>query len=191
MPTLLPCPPPRIDPRQATELHAHRLRSADACDLIDMFERMSPRSRHMRFFAPMPVVQPASIRRLCDVDQDVHRAWIVRQGSAEGPVIAEVRGVREREHPHRAEVALAVRDDWSGQGLGAALIDWIGADLASGGVTTLTCEVHPENARSRRMFSRAGFAFRFVDGALVGEGPAVRLAPAPPIQRFRLTRLGT
>lgn len=191
MSALLPCPPPRIDPHRTTELVIHRVDPTDTCDVVEMFERMSPRARHMRFFTPMPIVHRATIRPLCDVDQVVHQAWIVRAGSANGPAIAEVRGVRDRERPERAEVALAVRDDWSGRGLGATLLDWVGVELATSGVTTLTCEVHPENTRSRRMFSRAGFSFRFQDGAFVGEGPAVRFAPDRARPAFHLTPLGT
>lgn len=165
--TLLPCPPP------TTELTIHRLGPDDAGDLIDMFEQMSPQSRHMRFFTPMPEVPASTIRHLCAVDQDTHRAWLLRDGQG-GPVIAEVRGVLDRDHPGHAEVALAVRDDWSGRGLGAALIDWIGADVAAAGATTLTCEVHPDNTRSRRLFKRAGFTFRFDRGSFVGQGPIPR-----------------
>jgi RimJ/RimL family protein N-acetyltransferase len=75
--------------------------------------------------------------------------------------------------------------------MGAALLDWIGADLASAGVTTLTCEVHPDNARSRRVFARAGFAFRFHDGSFVGQGPVSGHTDERTFMAFRLATTGS
>jgi RimJ/RimL family protein N-acetyltransferase len=146
----------------------------DLDDLVEMFEQMSPESRHRRFLQAMPEVRRSIVRRLCDVDQVHHRAWLARAGGPTGPVIGEVAGATSRHRRDRAEIAVSVRDDWAGHGVGRRLVAWMLDDLEQAGVTSVMCDVLPDNRRSVDLFSSFGFRFRYQDGLLVGERSLVR-----------------
>jgi GNAT superfamily N-acetyltransferase len=136
--------------------------------VTDLFERMSPDSRRLRFFAAMPRVQPWMVRRLCDVDHRDHIQWLT---VVEGEAIGEVTLARPADGAGPAEVALAVRDDWHRRGVGRLLLEVAGVLAAHRGFGPVHCDVLPENKASSALFASLGFRLRLSDGVLSGVGP--------------------
>ena len=72
-------------------------------------------------------------------------------GESIGRVEATVQGTH-------AEVAYLLGPAHWGHGYAGEALGWLGIGLAGRGVTTLWATVHPANARSRRVLTRAGYA---------------------------------
>lgn len=147
---------------------------ADVEGLAELYRSMSDDARRLRFFQAVPVVPMSTVRWLCDVDQVRHRAWLARPLEDPRVVIGEVRGVidvADGGDGLEAEIAVAVRDDWSGRGLGRAMVLHVMADLASAGVASARCEVLADNRRSIGLFQSIGFHFEFDHGVLMGRSP--------------------
>ncbi|WP_457428072.1 N-acetyltransferase family protein [Roseateles sp. P5_E7] len=127
------------------------LRPGDVCAEQRFFNGLSLDSRHQRFHFGLRELSPALLKLLTEVDQCLHRAWVVVEAEAPGrPVIADARYVCDPERPAIAEFALAVADDWQGRGLGRRLMAHLMADAGRHGVQRLFGDVLAGN---RRMLS--------------------------------------
>jgi len=126
------------------------LRADDAGAEQRFFNGLSLDSRHQRFHFGLRELSPALLKLLTDVDQRLHRAWVVEIGEADEPglpVVADARYVRDAEAPGRAEFALAVADDWQGRGLGRRLVAHLAADARRQGLQQLYGDMLAENRR--------------------------------------------
>jgi acetyltransferase len=123
------------------------LAAGDLCAEKAFFNGLSLASRHQRFHIGLREVSPALLKLLTDVDQQLHRAWVVEAEEPGLSVVADARYVRDAEHPERAEFALAVADDWQGRGLGRRLVAHLAADARRQGLRELFGDVLAENRR--------------------------------------------
>jgi GNAT superfamily N-acetyltransferase len=100
---------------------------ADAALLVAFFHRLSPETRWRRFLQPLPDMSDARLwphaHRLAAIDRRREEALIatmIEGGAAH--VVGVVRLARETATATTAEVALVVRDDCQGEGLGRILL---------------------------------------------------------------------
>lgn len=133
------------------------------------FNGLSLDSRHQRFHFGLRELSPALLTLLTEVDQRLHRAWVVELPTAAGPVvIADARFVCDPACPTVAEFALAVADDWQGRGLGRRLVAHLVADARERGVRELFGDVLAENRRMLALMREAGMRLRpHPDGAML------------------------
>lgn len=133
------------------------------------FNSLSLDSRHQRFHFGLHELSPSLLKLLTEVDQRLHRAWVVELATPAGPVvIADARYVCDPEHPALAEFALAVADDWQGRGLGRRLVAHLIAEARRQGVRELFGEVLAENRRMLALMREVGMALRpHPDGAML------------------------
>ncbi|HKS90565.1 MAG TPA: hypothetical protein VJQ83_01455, partial [Tepidiformaceae bacterium] len=91
--------------RDGRDILIRRIRPDDAPRLSEHFSRLSPRTRRLRFFAPMRTLQTPFAERLADVDF-VERAAFVAAYPGEGTL----RGVGRyaQETPDAVEVAFVI-----------------------------------------------------------------------------------
>lgn len=131
------------------------------------FNGLSPGSRQKRFHFGLRELSPALLRLLIDVDQRLHRAWVVETGDAGSPaVIADARYVCDPERPTVAEFALAVADDWQGRGLGRRLLAHLIAQARRQGLRQLFGDVLAENRRMLGLMREFGMRLQaHADGA--------------------------
>lgn len=137
-----------LDDGTPVELRA--ILPTDDVRLQRLFDRLSPESLYLRFFAPMPRAQPAMIRRLVDVDY-VDRLALV------AVVDDEVVGVARFDRlsafapaalavdPGEAEAAVIVEDAWQGRGIATRLLWRLSAAGVARGLHTLTGVVLAQN----------------------------------------------
>ncbi|WP_380726412.1 GNAT family N-acetyltransferase [Saccharothrix hoggarensis] len=94
------------------------MHSAEAGDAVDaVFHGLSPRSRYLRFHAPVPRLTASMRRRLTDLDG--HRKAAVVAECRRQPIgIARLIATGD----DAAEIALAVVDPWQRRGVGTKLI---------------------------------------------------------------------
>ncbi|HEY6559556.1 MAG TPA: GNAT family N-acetyltransferase [Polyangiaceae bacterium] len=118
-------------------------------------ERLSPRSRYLRFFTSKLSLSEAELDYLTRVDNVAHLAiGAVRknsEGEEEGLGIA--RFVRSKTRPDHAEAAVAVVDDWQNKGLGATLLLRLSAAAKERGIEYFTAEVLRVNRGIRTLLA--------------------------------------
>lgn len=134
-----------------------------------MHDRMSARSRYLRYFSAVNELSRAQLALFTDVDH-VSRVCLVALagedivaaatyhgddvGSAGGPGGETSPPVG----PRSAEVAFAVQDDQQGRGLGSILLEHLAAAARECGIDRFTAEVLSENQAMVRVFLDAGYA---------------------------------
>lgn len=122
-----------------------RARAEAAVDAV--FAGLSPRSRYLRFHAPVPRL-PESVRaRLVDIDGTRHAAVVaeIRDGDVIG--MAQLFGPGHG----TADVAVAVVDAWQRRGIGKRLLTAVGALAEQIGYTQLRGSILPENVAMQRL----------------------------------------
>lgn len=108
------------------------------------FDETSPTSRYRRFLTPLSRLTEEQLAYLTDVDFVDHAAWGAEIAET-GRGIAIGRWIRLARDPGAAEAAIAVVDQFQGQGLGRALL-WLLAESAiKRGIKRFRGEILAEN----------------------------------------------
>jgi RimJ/RimL family protein N-acetyltransferase len=139
---------------------------ADRALLAAAFERLSPRSRYLRFLTPLPALPERTLDRLAAVDGREHVALTAVH---EGRVVGVARYVRDRRDREVADVAVTVVDAHQGRGLGRRLLVALLELAADRGLRALTFDVHPDNLVMLRLLHSLGARTAWRDGLLHGE----------------------
>jgi acyl-CoA synthetase (NDP forming)/GNAT superfamily N-acetyltransferase len=114
--------------------------AADGAVLLALHERISERSRYLRFFSGAPSL-PGEVDRLVRPNDDKHLALLAEDGGqAVGVASYEV---TDADH---AEFAVLVDDARQGEGIGTLLLEQLAAEARRHGIGELVGEVLPSNA---------------------------------------------
>lgn len=124
---------------------------------------LSPRSRYLRFLAPIHKPSERLLDQMTHTDGRRHVAYLALTPD-ETTGVGVVRYVRGEDDPLRAEIAIAVADEWQGHGLGAELVRRTAAHARAAGVQTLHATTLRENAGSLRLLAATGFSPLGADG---------------------------
>ena len=150
------------------------IRATDVDDLRQGFERLSDRSRYLRFFTPLQKLPDDWATRLTNLDHRTHRAWVAYDPDGDAPApglgVGVARLVELPDDPTSAEAAISVTDDYQGRGIGRLLMEIITGTAVVAGYTTLVTNVLRENRRMLELVDRLGGNKR-----RVGDGASVRI----------------
>jgi GNAT superfamily N-acetyltransferase len=105
----------------ASAVTLHPLSRGDVASVLEVVSGLSDRSRHLRFLTAKPRLTRADLRQLTEVDHHDHVAVVAVIGAGRHPV-GVGRFFRDPAQPESADIAVAVVDDWQGQGVGTALV---------------------------------------------------------------------
>lgn len=121
--------------------------SDDKGSLLDAFERLSPESRFLRFFAAKPALSEREARYFTEIDGESHFAIAAGRRRADGATegLGIARFVCRATDHDEAELAVAVVDDWQGRGLGRILLARLVAAAQERGLKRLVGTVMAEN----------------------------------------------
>jgi CRP-like cAMP-binding protein len=97
----------------------------------------------------------ALMHYLFEVDYVDHFVWVLVDGT-DGPVVADVRFVRDVNDASVAEIAFIVADDYQGRGIGSLLMDALTISAQVGGVRRFTARLLGDNLRMRSILDRFG-----------------------------------
>ncbi|WP_375432813.1 GNAT family N-acetyltransferase [uncultured Friedmanniella sp.] len=141
---------------------------ADADLLVAFYERVSPESKYLRFFAPYPRLSIRDVKRFTEVDYVDRVALILTLGD-------EMIGVGrfDRIETDQAEVAFLVEDAHQGRGIAQLLLEHLAEAARERGIVGFVAEVLPENRRMAQVFADAGYRVSkgIEDGVLSVEFP--------------------
>lgn len=172
------CAGSRLDgtDRPTLERVALRLRdihSNDKAALAAFHGCLSGDTRYRRYHAAKGDLTTSDLRHLTEIDGHDHVALVAEVPSTGLGGLPELAGVArivaDPARPGEAEVAIVVRDDVHGHGLGADLIDGVLTRGRQEGVRTAVALVQADNHRALRLFQGKGFRQRS------GYGPVVEL----------------
>jgi acyl-CoA synthetase (NDP forming)/RimJ/RimL family protein N-acetyltransferase len=148
--------------------HLRPIRPSDAYRLVAFYERVSPESKYLRFFAPYPRLTDRDVKRFTEVDYEDRVAFIVTLGD---DMIAV--GRYDRLEDDHAEVAFLIEDAHQGRGIAQLLLEHLAQAARERGITRFVAEVLPENRRMVKVFADAGYRVSkgIEDGVLEVEFP--------------------
>ena len=165
--------------RGGSEVLVRPIGPGDRDALLAAFERLSPESRYLRFFSPVPRLSSTQLRYLTDVDHHDHEA-LVAVDPATGEGVGVARYVRTDDGV--AEPAVVVADDWQGRGLARVLLDELCDRAREEGIRCFAAPVLAHNRAAIAVLKQLGDTTVISHGrevelhiALDGEGGA-----APP-----------
>jgi acyl-CoA synthetase (NDP forming)/RimJ/RimL family protein N-acetyltransferase len=148
--------------------HLRPIKPSDAQLLVEFYDRVSPESKYLRFFAPYPKLTDRDVARFTQVDYSDRVALIVTIG---GAMIAV--GRYDRIENDNAEVAFLVEDAHQGRGIAQLLLEHLAEAARERGITRFVAEVLPQNRRMAQVFADAGYRISkgYEDGVLSVEFP--------------------
>lgn len=136
-------------------VHIRPLRVTDERVLQDLFYRLSDDSTYQRFLGHKRCYPHREVARYAEFS-DAENAALVATSNQDVEELLAMARYDVDPATHYAEVALVVRDEWQGRGLGTALFSRL-VDLAcQQGLKGFTAEVLSGNSRMLSLFKRSG-----------------------------------
>ena len=143
--------------RDGEQILIRPIRPDDREQLADGMRRLSDESRYRRFFTPTSNLSAAQLRYLTEVDHHDHEALVALDPDG-GQGVGVARFVRSRDDPERAEVAVAVADDWQGRGVATALLHRLTQRARDEGVRRFSADVMADNRPMLELIDEIGEA---------------------------------
>jgi GNAT superfamily N-acetyltransferase len=132
------------------ELLLRPLRPDDKRRLEQAFDRLSPKTRYRRFFAPLQSLSQQDLRYLTEVDHHDHEA-IAAVNPENGMIVGVARYVRS-DDPTEAEVAVVVGDPWQGHGVATVLLQHLVGRARAEGIDHFVALVLSDNSEALELF---------------------------------------
>jgi len=149
--------------RDGAALRVRQIVPTDGAALAAGLQRLSPRSRYLRFAAPKPRFTQRELDWLTTVDHHGHEALVAYEAES-GAGVAVARWVVTE--PGVAEIALTVTDDWQRRGLGTLLSARLLELARREGVHEMRASVLAENPGAIGLLKAAGFRRVGFSGAM-------------------------
>jgi RimJ/RimL family protein N-acetyltransferase len=149
--------------RDRSAVLIRQVRSEDAPLLADTFDRLSSKSRQLRFLRTKDKLTAAELRYFTDVDHHDHEA-LGALDKTDGRGVGVARYIRDADDPQAAEIAVTIVDDWQGKGLGSELLARLTDRARQEGIRRFTALVSSDNIAMARVL-------RNMSAKLVGYGP--------------------
>jgi acetyltransferase len=142
---------------QGRALSLRPLQSHDRALLEDLVARTELHDLQLRFFGALRSLSPGLLDHLMRIDPASRVTVVASRTTAEGePEILAVGRAHVLTHG-KAELAILVRSDLKGLGLGSMLLDTLIAQCHNRGISILLADVLPQNARMLRLAQKYGF----------------------------------
>jgi GNAT superfamily N-acetyltransferase len=125
------------------------VRPGDAAEVKRGFDRLSPESRHRRFFGGFTRLSDAALRYLTEVDGGDHVAIVAVRDSPDLKSevgVGVARFIRLTDEPNVAEAAVTVVDEAQRKGVGRLLAVAMAEAARERGVDTFRADVLADNA---------------------------------------------
>ena len=143
--------------RDGTTVLVRALAPADRPGLVDLFNRLSPRSVYFRFFHVKQRLTEADLSQLTEVDFRNEVSLAVTIAEAGGERIVGVGRYAAGSGGKRAEVNFTVADEHQRRGIGKLLLEHLVAIAQKNGITEIEAYVLADNSQMLRVFLGGGF----------------------------------
>lgn len=139
--------------KDGSTVHIRPIRPEDLEGMLALWERLSPETIRLRFFAPT-TMDAGRIRYFTELDYQQRFALVAELG---GRLIGVARFDRLAEDPQAAEFAVLVEDAHQGRGIGTALLRALMTPARDLGIQQFHGEVLAENTSMLRVIRDAGY----------------------------------
>lgn len=157
-----------VEVRDGTVLHLRPVLPGDIERTTDGPVEFSSETIYRRFQS-VRTPSKSLMAYLFEVDYRDHFVFVLTEG-ADGPVVADVRFVRDETDPTAAEIAFIVADAYQGRGIGSFLMSAISVAAGYDGVQRFTARVLSENYPMRAILDHYGATWQRDDlGVVVTE----------------------
>lgn len=149
--------PSEVILRDGTRVLIRLVEPEDRAQFVEGLQRLSTRSRYLRFHTAVEQLDDRQLDYLTQVDQVDHVAWVAVDLDAPGqPGIGVARFVRLADEPDVAEAAVTVLDAYQGRRLGTVLLQVLADAALARGITTFRAYVLGENRAMLAVLDRLG-----------------------------------
>ena len=151
------------------ELFFRPIKPTDEPLLKDLFYSLSDDSIYKRYFSQIKIMPHERLQEETNVDYETRMTLVALSVSDDGGVELAV-GLGQwvlNESTNRAELAVTVRDDWHGKGLGSYLVRAMIGIAKEKGIEGITAVVWPQNRTMLNILYKLGYTVksRFEDDA--------------------------
>jgi hypothetical protein len=143
------------------QLTVRRATAADAPTIVELYEGLSPTSRHSRFFLPVPRITTSLRNQLADIDSA--SIWLAFEGTT---CVGEARIARSTHQPC-ADLAVTVADSHQHRGIGQQLAQVAVAEHLETG-SCVDFSILPSNSAATRMARRNHLSLHVDSGTVEG-----------------------
>jgi acetyltransferase len=149
--------------RAGLALHVRPVLPEDGPVMEALFAALSPADLHNRFLSAIRHIDPARIGQMTQVDYDRTVSFLA---FADGEAVATAMLAVDEGRPDEAEVAIVVRSDLKGHGIGWTLLEHMLRYAESRGLRTVRSIEAGDNVETIALEREMGFTIRVgVDGA--------------------------
>lgn len=163
----------QFETKTGKQVIARPLTPDDAPYLVDIFEHMSPESRYRRFHQALDNPNP---KQVWEEAEKIAQMEIEQQGGFiafwQRPFLPDVPigAVRfVRLDDETAEMAMSIRDDMQGQGIGTWLLELAIEKADAVGVQKLVGSALNDNKALWRVLDKLGFPYRRLPDGVISE----------------------
>lgn len=152
--------------RKGRQFNIRSLKSSDAALLADFMGGLSSTTLWKRFFVAYPSLSQETIgqeirrlNKICNSNGSVLLATCYTENKEEIIGIGEM--IPDEEIYTTAELALLIRDDYQGEGLGSALASQLVREATKKGIATLQAETWVQNRPMLQIWTKLGLPYSF------------------------------
>jgi len=146
--------------RAGLEITLRPVKLSDEPLLKDFFYSLSDQSIYKRFISTRKDMPHERLQKFVAIDYTREMTILALIGAPDHEVVIGVGQYWIDEDTHTAEVALAVRDDYQGKGVGTELLNYLTYIAKRRGLLGFTAEVLTTNQPMLRLFEKAGFTIK-------------------------------
>lgn len=158
-----------------THVCLRRIRHSDIERIEDGISQMSDQSRYLRFFSGSKTMPPSVVERLASVDGTQHLAWgVINMDEPDQPAIAAAHVFRDMEASDAGEFAIAVLDQYHGQGVARILMITIFLDCFCEGFRQLQIDILRDNKKASGLIRSVGATPRALEGPVAQYNLVIR-----------------
>jgi len=149
-----------VNLRDGTEVFLRPVKERDGPLLLELFKNLSPSSVYLRFLSLLQGLPDELVRQFTHVDYKKSFGLVALSNiENSGAIIGVARYAydSERELP---ELAVVVRDDWQGKGLGSILLSRVINIGRENGFSRFEAMIDPQNQIIMNIFRKIGVDYK-------------------------------
>ena len=146
----------RFTLKDGTEVLLRPIKATDERLEQELLYSLSDQSIYLRFFSSTSAFPHERVQYYTTVDYDEHMAIVaIQEVDGEERMVGVGRYIKEKDSD-MAELALLVKDDWQGKGLGSLMHEYLDNIARAHNIGGFKAEVLDQNKRALHVFTRLG-----------------------------------
>jgi acetyltransferase len=142
------------------------IKPTDGPLILDSFQKLSKETVYFRFLTNAVRLEPRTLKRLVEIDYQSHFALAAIVFEEEAEAMIGICRYMAKEKPGLAELAVVLRDDWQGRGLGRVMVTRVVDIARSKGISSMEIHLDHRNEGMKRIFTSLGYPVQYESSIL-------------------------